>query len=66
MVINYQADTEKYKNAKLGASSEPGWEITGRYSLILKLRQENQDAKTYALGVNYTVNKNIKIYGRLH
>ncbi|MEI8618479.1 porin [Pseudoalteromonas sp. B193] len=49
----------KYKNAKLGASSEPGWEITGRYSL-LKLKQENQDAKTYSLGVNYTVNKNIK------
>ncbi len=49
----------KYKNAKLGASSEPGWELTGRYSL-LKLKQENQDAKTYALGVNYTVNKNIK------
>ncbi|MBQ4833563.1 porin [Pseudoalteromonas sp. MMG010] len=49
----------KYKNAKLGASSQPGWEITGRYSL-LNLKQENQDAKSYAIGVNYTVNKNIK------
>ncbi|MEL0655588.1 porin [Pseudoalteromonas issachenkonii] len=48
-----------YFNGHLSASSEPGRGITGRYSL-LKLKQEKQDAKTYALGVNYIVNKNLK------
>jgi phosphate-selective porin OprO/OprP len=49
----------KYKNGKLGRSAEPGWELTGRYSL-LKLADENQDAEAYTFGVNYTVNKHMK------
>jgi len=49
----------KYKNGKLDSNSEAGWELTGRYSEIL-LKEENEDAETYTIGVNYTVNKNIK------
>lgn len=49
----------KYKNGKLGDSSQSGWELTGRYSDIL-LKTENKNAQTYALGLNYKVDKNIK------
>ena len=49
----------KYKNGTLGRNSQNGWELTGRYSEIL-LKEENEDAETYTVGVNYTVNKNIK------
>ncbi len=59
--VSYQLSggDRKYKNGKLGATSQNGWELTGRYSEIL-LKEENEDAETYSIGVNYTVNKNIK------
>lgn len=59
--VSYQLSggSRKYKNDKLGYNTQAGWELTGRYSEIL-LKDENEDAETYAIGVNYTVNKNIK------
>lgn len=59
--VSYQLSggSRHYKNGKLGNTSESGWELTGRYSEIL-LQEENEDAETYTIGVNYTVNKNIK------
>ncbi|MFT6528712.1 MAG: phosphate-selective porin OprO/OprP [Psychrosphaera sp.] len=49
----------KYKNGSLSSPSESGWELTGRYSELL-LNQENKEAQTYGIGINYSVNKNIK------
>ncbi len=50
---------KKYKNSVLGASSSKGWELTSRYSQFT-LEEESQEAKTYSLGINYSVNKKLK------
>jgi len=59
--FSYQlsGDNRRYKNGKLGAVTTPGWEITSRFSQ-LELVTEQREAQIYSLGVNYTVNKNLK------
>ncbi|GHB68287.1 hypothetical protein GCM10008107_17200 [Psychrosphaera saromensis] len=52
----------KYKNGKLSKVSDQGWELTGRYSEF-SLIEENEDAETYTIGLNYTLNKNVKFMG---
>jgi len=52
----------KYKDGVLGSRSKNGWEITSRYSTLL-LTNEFKDAETYAIGLNYNFNKNLKFMG---
>ncbi|MGJ8691626.1 MAG: OprO/OprP family phosphate-selective porin [Thalassotalea sp.] len=49
----------QYKNGVLGSSAKKGWELTSRYSEF-SLDDENIEAKTYAVGLNYSVNKRLK------
>lgn len=59
--LSYQlsGDNRKYKNGSLGKVTSPGWEFTTRYSQF-ELIEETREAETYSIGVNYTVNKNLK------
>ena len=59
--VSYQLSEEnrKYKKGVLGSVSTSGWELTSRYSQF-ELIEELHKVKTYALGVNYTVNDNLK------
>ena len=59
--LSYQlsGDNRKYKNGTLGKITTPGWEFTTRYSQF-ELIEETREAETYSIGVNYTVNKNLK------
>lgn len=60
--LSYQfsGENRKYKNGSLKQVAAPGWEITTRYSQF-ELIEETREAETYAIGVNYTVNKHLKI-----
>ena len=49
----------QYKNGVLGSSAKKGWELTSRYSEF-SLDDEDIEAKTYAVGLNYSVNKKLK------
>jgi len=59
--VSYQlsGDNRAYKKGELGNVVTPGWELTSRYSQ-LALVAESQKAQIYSVGVNYTLNKNIK------
>lgn len=59
--LSYQlsGDNRKYKKGKLDDIVTPGWEITSRYSQF-DLLEENNKVQTYTVGINYTVNKNLK------
>ncbi len=48
-----------YKKGELGAVTTPGWEFTSRYSQF-ELIEEAREAQIYSIGVNYTVNKQLK------
>ena len=60
MSYQFSGGHRKYKNGVLGNSSKKGWEITSRYSTFA-LNNEFKDAETYAIGLNYTFNKNFKV-----
>lgn len=60
--FSYQlsGDNRKYKNGELGSVTTPSWEFTSRYSQF-ELIEESREAQIYSVGVNYTVNKNLKL-----
>lgn len=49
----------KYKKGLLARSPNKGWELTTRYS-DLSLFEEDEKAETYAVGLNYSVNEQLK------
>ncbi|MGL1958813.1 MAG: OprO/OprP family phosphate-selective porin [Colwellia sp.] len=53
-------DNRKYKKGKIGKVSTRGWEFTSRYSQF-ELIEENREVQIYSIGVNYTVNKRLKL-----
>jgi len=59
--VSYQLSGghRKYKNGVLGSPSKKGWELTSRYSQF-ELGQEEEEAKIYSVGLNYSVNKKLK------
>jgi phosphate-selective porin OprO/OprP len=59
--VSYQfsGGNRKYKNGGLGKVIHSGWELTSRYSYF-DLVEEGHEVKTYAIGVNYTVNDRLK------
>lgn len=59
--VSYQLSGEnrQYKKGVLGNVTTPGWELTSRYSQF-ELIEELNKVKTYSVGVNYTVNDNLK------
>lgn len=59
--LSYQlsGDNRLYKNGEIDNVITSGWEITSRYSQF-DLIEEDKAIQTYALGVNYTVNQNLK------
>ena len=59
--VSYQLSggNRKYKNGELGKVINSGWELTSRYSHF-ELVDEAHKIKTYAIGVNYTVNEHLK------
>tara|TARA_R110002167_G_scaffold35249_1_gene112670 strand:+ start:78928 stop:80040 length:1113 start_codon:yes stop_codon:yes gene_type:complete len=59
--LSYQLSGENrlYKNGEIDDLITPGWELTSRYSQF-DLSEENNKVQTYAVGVNYTVNNNLK------
>jgi len=59
--VSYQlsGDNRQYKKGELGKVSTSGWELTSRYSQF-ELEEEHREVKIYAIGVNYTVNDNLK------
>ena len=62
--VSYQlsGDNRTYKNGSLGKVTTPGWELTSRYSQF-ELLNEDREAQTYSIGVNYTVNNKLKFMG---
>ncbi|MEW6981815.1 OprO/OprP family phosphate-selective porin [Colwelliaceae bacterium 6471] len=60
--FSYQlsGDNRTYKNGKLGSVTTPGWEFTSRYSQF-ELIEESTETQIYSVGVNYTVNDNLKL-----
>ena len=64
--MSYQLSggSRKYKNAVLGSSANAGWELTSRYSQF-ELVDENEEAKIFSVGVNYSVNKKLKFMADL-
>jgi len=59
--FSYQlsGDNRSYKKGELGAVTTLGWEFTSRYSQF-ELIEEAREAQIYSIGVNYTVNKQLK------
>jgi len=59
--VSYQlsGDNREYKKGELGRVVTPGWELTSRYSQ-LELVNEAEKAQIYSVGVNYTMDKNLK------
>ena len=59
--VSYQlsGDNREYKKGELGSVVTPGWELTSRYS-ELELVNEAEKAQIYSVGVNYTMDKNLK------
>jgi len=59
--LSYQlsGDNRAYKKGEIGAVSTPGWEFTSRYSHF-ELVEENREAQVFSVGVNYTVNQQLK------
>jgi phosphate-selective porin OprO/OprP len=59
--ISYQLSggNREYKNGELGKVIHSGWELTSRYSHY-ELTDEANKVKTFAIGVNYTVNDRLK------
>ncbi|MCI2285821.1 OprO/OprP family phosphate-selective porin [Colwellia sp. MSW7] len=59
--LSYQfsGENREYKKGEIDDIITPGWEITDRYSQF-DLLEENNKVQTYTVGVNYTVNKNLK------
>lgn len=59
--LSYQfsGDNRLYKNGEIDDVITPGWELTSRYSQF-DLIEEDKEVQTYAVGLNYTVNKNLK------
>lgn len=59
--LSYQlsGDNRLYKNGEIDNIITPGWELTSRYSQF-DLIEEDKAIQTFAVGVNYTVNENLK------
>lgn len=56
----FSGKNRKYKNGILGGvNTKNDWEVTMRYSQ-LTLHEENSEAKTFSMGLNYYYNKNLK------
>lgn len=57
----FSGKNRKYKNGVLrSVKTENDWEITTRYSQ-LTLDEENREAKVFSAGVNYYLNKDLKL-----
>jgi phosphate-selective porin OprO/OprP len=52
-------ENRTYKNSKMAGVSNTGWELTSRYSQF-ELIEEANEAQIFSVGVNLTVNENLK------
>jgi len=59
--LSYQlsGDNRHYKKGVLSSVQTTGWELSSRFSQF-ELVEEKKSAEIYSLGINYTLNKNIK------
>jgi phosphate-selective porin OprO/OprP len=59
--VSYQLSgaNRQYKKGVLGSANSSGWELTSRYSQF-ELIEEAHEVEAYSIGLNYTVNKNLK------
>jgi len=62
MSYQFSGENRKYKKGELGKVTTRGWELTSRYSQF-ELVEEANEVKIYSVGVNYTVNENLKFMG---